>query len=100
LAAIDNFVDRTPGGVIMTIKHLKTTALIGSLTVALAAAFFAGEATARQPHMQAALNRLEAARDQLQIATPNKGGHRVEALRLTNAAIGEVKAGMEHAEDW
>ena len=84
----------------MTRKHLKTTALVGALTLALASAFLAGEATARQPHMQAALNHLEVARDQLQIATPNKGGHRVEALRLTNAAIEEVKAGMEHAEDW
>ena len=84
----------------MAIKHLKTTALIGALGVSLASAFFAGEATARQPHMQAALNELRAARDQLQVATPNKGGHRVEALRLTNAAIAEVQAGMEHAEDW
>jgi hypothetical protein len=84
----------------MTIKHLKTIALVTSLTAGLAAAFFAGEATARQPHMQAALDDLRAARDQLDVATPNKGGHRIEALRLTNAAINEVKAGMEHAEDW
>ena len=84
----------------MTSKNLKTTALIGSLTLALATAFFAGEATARQPHMRAALDDLIAARDQLQIATPNKGGHRAEALRLTNQAIDEVRAGMEHAEEW
>jgi hypothetical protein len=84
----------------MTKKHLQTTALIGALTVAIGSAFYAGEATARQPHMRAALDDLQAARDQLQDATHNKGGHRVEALRLTNAAIGEVRAGMEHAEDW
>ena len=84
----------------MTSKNLKTTALIGSLTLAIATAFFAGEATARQPHMRAALNDLIAARDQLDVATPNKGGHRVEALRLTNQAIDEVRAGMEHAEEW
>ena len=84
----------------MTIKHLKTMTLVSSLAAGFAAAFLAGEATARQPHMQAALADLQAARDQLDIATPNKGGHRVEALRLTNAAIVEVKAGIEHAEVW
>ena len=84
----------------MTNGHLKTMALAGSFVVGLAAAFFAGEATARQPHMQAALADLQAARFQLDVATPNKGGHRVEALRLTDAAIVEVKAGIEHAEVW
>jgi hypothetical protein len=84
----------------MTIRYLKTGALVSALTIAIGSAFFAGEATARQPHMRAALDDLIAARDQLQDASRNKGGHRAEALRLTNAAIDEVRAGMEHAEDW
>lgn len=83
----------------MTIRYLRGATLAGSLALALGCAFFAGQATARQPHMQAALEDLRAARDQLQEGASNKGGHRVEALRLTNQAIEEVRAGMEHAED-
>jgi hypothetical protein len=48
--------------------------------------------------MQAALASLIEARDQLAVASHNKGGHRVEALRLTNAAIDEVRLGMADAE--
>lgn len=84
----------------MNLRFLRTTALVGAASLALGTAFFAGQATARQPHMRAALDDLRAARDQLQDAASNKGGHRVEALRLTNEAIDEVQAGIEHAEDW
>jgi hypothetical protein len=88
------------GGDVMTIGKLKGVALVCSLALALSCAFFAGRATAGQPHMRAALDDLRAARDQLQEGSSNKGGHRVEAIRLTNQAIEEVRAGMEHAEDW
>ena len=84
----------------MNIRHLKTAALAASLAAALGCAFFAGRATAGQPHMRAALDHLRAARDQLQEGSWDKGGHRVAALRLTNQAIEEVRAGMEHAEDY
>lgn len=47
-----------------------------------------------QPHMRAALNSLQAARAQLQTATPDKGGHRVKAIDLVNAAIAEVQRGI------
>lgn len=47
-----------------------------------------------QPHMRAALNSLQAARAQLQTATPDKGGHRVKAIDLVNAAIAEVQKGI------
>jgi hypothetical protein len=79
---------------------LKSTLLFGAMSAALVTTFFLGEATARQPHMRAALDDLQSARDQLQDASSNKGGHRVEALRLTNQAIDEVRSGIEHAEDW
>jgi hypothetical protein len=52
------------------------------------------EADANQPNMEAALNSLYNARDSLQHAEHNKGGHRVNALNLVNQAIEEVKAGI------
>ena len=47
-----------------------------------------------QPHMQNARGHLIAARNALQRATPDKGGHRVNAIRLVNSAIAEVNAGI------
>ena len=47
-----------------------------------------------QPHMQAARGHLQSAKAQLQRATPDKGGHRANAIRLVNAAISEVNAGI------
>jgi hypothetical protein len=52
---------------------------------------------ADQPHMQAALAALTAARSQLQAAAHNKAGHRAAALDHVNAAIAEVQAGMAAA---
>jgi len=51
-------------------------------------------ATGDQPNMQNALNALEQARDSLNRATADKGGHRNKALGLVNDAISEVKAGI------
>ena len=33
----------------------------------------------------------------LQAATPNKGGHRVQAMHLIEEAMGEVQAGLDFA---
>ena len=59
-----------------------------------AVGFAGGMAVAAQPHMVNALNALQSARSELQVAEHNKGGHRVNALRLVNEAIGEVQAGI------
>lgn len=67
------------------------------LAATLAGGVFIGEALAAQPHMQAALDALKTARSELMEAEHNKGGHRVEALRLTNEAIRETEAGMADA---
>jgi hypothetical protein len=48
-----------------------------------------------QPHMQAALNALQNARDNLNRADADKGGHRVKALGLVNDAISEVQKGID-----
>jgi hypothetical protein len=47
-----------------------------------------------QPHMQEARGHLMSARNSLQRATADKGGHRVNAIRLVNSAIAEVNAGI------
>ena len=49
-----------------------------------------------QPRMQAALDKLESARANLEAATEDKGGHRVKALSHVNKAIDEVKKGIEY----
>src|SRR5947207_8826493 len=60
--------------------------LLGIITVA--------GAVPDQPNMQAARASLQTAKTELQKATPDKGGHRVNALKLINAAISEVNAGI------
>jgi hypothetical protein len=63
--------------------------------VAIAAASFVGGlAVAAQPYMDNALASLQTARNELQVAEANKGGHRVTAMRLVDQAIGEVRAGI------
>lgn len=78
--------------------RLKTGLGVLALAATLAAGVFIGEALASQPHMQAALDYLRSARSELMAAERNKGGHRAEALRLTNAAISETEAGIDYAE--
>jgi len=77
---------------------LKAGLGVVGLAAALATGVFVGEALASQPHMQAALDYLRSARSELLAAEANKGGHRAEAIRLTNEAIRETEAGIEYAE--
>lgn len=65
-----------------------------ALAALLVAGFTVGRASAAQPHMQVALDHLVAARGELQSAAHDKGGHRVNALRLVNDAIREVREGI------
>jgi len=62
------------------------------LAVAAAAQAFAPD----QPRMQAALDKLQSARSNLEAATDDKGGHRVKALEHVNKAIDEVQKGIEY----
>jgi DMSO/TMAO reductase YedYZ molybdopterin-dependent catalytic subunit len=65
-----------------------------ALLVVLATAFVAGRASADQPHMQAALEHLRAAKVELDAATADKGGHRAKAIAFTKDAIAEVERGI------
>ena len=47
-----------------------------------------------QPHMEAALNFLKAAKEDLLRATPDKGGHRANAIKLVDNAMAEVNLGI------
>lgn len=50
-----------------------------------------------QPEMDAAMRALQEAQQHLNAAAADKGGHRVNALRLIDQAMREVQEGMEYA---
>lgn len=66
------------------------------IVTAIASGFVAGRAGADQPRMQAALEHLRLAKVELEKADRDKGGHRENALRLTNDAIAEVERGINY----
>ena len=49
-----------------------------------------------EPHMAAALEHLRQAEEELEKATPNKGGHREKALELTHQAQSQVEQGIQY----
>ena len=57
-----------------------------------------GWAAIHQPHMMAALEALQKARAELEVAEHNKGGHRDKALQLVHKAIEQTKKGIEAGE--
>lgn len=74
----------------------------------VAVAFTAGIVTATagfaayhqdQPHMNKALESLQAASGHLKEAEHNKGGHRADAEKLVQQAIAQVKMGIEAGEE-
>jgi hypothetical protein len=56
------------------------------------------EMARHEPHMSAALGHLRQAKDELDKATPNKGGHREKAIQLVNQAIQQVEEGERYYE--
>jgi hypothetical protein len=71
----------------------RLTGIAAVMTIAVVS-FAGGCVVAAQPHMYNALGALQNARSELQVAESNKAGHRVNAIRLVNEAIGEVQAGI------
>jgi hypothetical protein len=83
----------------MNVKKSSRLILKVFLIMVISVLFFVtGRVSADQPHMRAALNALRTARNELQIASSNKGGHRARAIELVNQAITEVKKGIEYAQ--
>jgi len=76
---------------------MRRSVIRGLLLVAvLVIGFVAGQLSAAQPHMQAALTHLKQARTSLNRATADKGGHRERAIELVNQAIDQVEAGIAY----
>lgn len=48
-----------------------------------------------QPHMEAALASLRQAKESLQKATADKGGHRAKAIDLVDKAMEQVEKGIK-----
>ncbi len=72
-----------------TLKGILPAIGLGGLAVSLAHA-------EPQPHMRAALGHLRAAKRSLEEATADKGGHRVKAMELVDAAIRQVEEGIAY----
>jgi hypothetical protein len=51
---------------------------------------------AAQPHMEAALASLLQAKQNLEMASHDKGGYRVAAMKSIDQAIAQVRAGIEY----
>jgi len=59
----------------------------------------AAAAVEDQPHMQAALESLKQAREHLQKAEADKGGHRAAAIKATDEAIKHTEMGVKFADN-
>ena len=75
----------------------KVAVAVGALVIASGVGYGVGVTQINQPHMQNALGYLQSAKGELIVAEANKGGHRANAIRLVNEAIGEVQAGINYA---
>ena len=74
-------------------RYTQVLSLAGALVLGMALHAFAQE---KQPHMHNALEALERSINQLELADPDKGGHREKALQLAKDALAEVRAGIEY----
>ena len=76
---------------------IRNTLVVGIATAAIGLGMGWGIASAqvqRQPHMENALGFLQSARNALQNATADKGGHRQRAIAQVDQAIAETRAGI------
>jgi hypothetical protein len=76
----------------------KMLAVGGAALVLFGMGVGVGSAQPYEGHMQAAIDRLLAARDELYAARPNKGGHREAAIDLIDRSIHEVRLGIQYGE--
>jgi hypothetical protein len=83
----------------MSFFRPKTPSAYLLIGIAIGAVAGACAASANQPHMQAALNSLQAARAELVQAAPDKGGYLARAITRTEEAINETERGIRYAGD-
>jgi hypothetical protein len=82
----------------------KMIAVLSTLTLLLGMGWYsavhaqtAGMAR-HEPHMSAALGHLQQAKDELEKAASNKGGHKEKAMALVDQAIQQVQEGERYYE--
>lgn len=80
--------------------RLRHAIIVAALILSTALVSALGSATAvfayvNQTNMNAALQALQTARNDLQRADANKGGHRQNAINFVNRAIREVELGIQ-----
>jgi len=78
----------------MNLWKISTLALAGLLTIVVGFSALPHVYAEAQPHMQSALDHLKSAKEELDKATPDKGGHRAKALQMTKSAIAQVEKGI------
>src|SRR6202048_163882 len=83
----------TFGVKMITSKFMKTLR-IGVVLITAIAAMGLASARADQPHMQAALEHLRAARAELKVAEHDKGGWRARGVGNVERAIADTERGM------
>ncbi|MBC7974865.1 MAG: hypothetical protein H7138_07740 [Myxococcales bacterium] len=74
---------------------LTSFALASLLAVSIGNNFVPSASADAQPKMREALDSLRSAKNALEAATHDKGGHRAKALELTKSAIDQVQAGVK-----
>lgn len=77
-------------------------AALSTLTLLLGLGWYStlhAQMARHEPHMSAALGHLQQAKDELEKATPNKGGHREKAMQLVDQAIQQVQEGERYYEE-
>jgi hypothetical protein len=81
--------------------HNKVIGVLSTLLLLAGMGLFAQnrEMARHEPHMSAALGHLQQAKEELQRATPNKGGHRERAMELVNQAMQQVQDGERYFEE-
>jgi hypothetical protein len=80
--------------------HNKVIGVLSTLLLLAGMGLFAQnrEMARHEPHMSAALGHLQQAKEELQRAAANKGGHRERAMELVNQAIEQVQQGEQYYE--
>jgi hypothetical protein len=78
-------------------QQLKTRPAILAAVLALIMGVIIGgtAVAATQVHMHNARTELQSAWNELNVATPDKNGHRVQAMNLVHQAINQVNLGIE-----
>ena len=77
----------------------RTTPQYQSTTQLFISTSASSSAEAYQGNMERALSALYEALGSLREATPNKGGHRENAIQLVQQAISETQAGVDYADE-